>query len=802
MATECHGPDDYLDNDDAEFDQQDDIDWSDQEDLSKVNDEDSSASIGQNIQCWKCDQCDTVNNVLVTIADQDGKCVRCKNVEYKPDITKIIFKTKWITTRDLGWECSDCFAMNKDFFAIQCINCHKNKFEPESKEESQHVSDDQIELPTLGNMESNPAPPESIQSKCNDNNEDDGNNSNDSNVHNKNVEQSGPISITPTCYKQHPLEPGKTESSSVVCNICNRYLKVNSFIFRCPQTKECNIDLCVTCYADHYKFKSGDLVKQYKELQEKNNVKWFLRSIDYSKPRYIPAEDDDDDDYDDDQNANNNINNNLEKHKNNRFVHDTFVEKIVRIQHLWTNSLLRLDLLSLTNYYGVQTEYDGRNDEMETIAGELISFHEWPIISSGDYILAFHKDNDQYYSGIVSVVYSEQQIDDSNLGVAIDILWEDQCVYIEDGDKLTLDVKIKLEKDGKPYPLRRCRLIPSKLSINNNWDNAQNNLDVDQLIHVDTEDDDELVQMDDIMNLINEGDEKEIEDHNNTSQQCNTSQMIIHESNWTVDTICTCQKSECGKCYMQQTNQAHQNNHNGNNNSKNIFSTPNNDKYTQIISQNITSDSETPENQFDTKITCKDTPKLFKNDILIKPETVRSKFEKVKNCESNTNILHKIEEQHQLDDSQQTTLLLQNCSQFLSLASQQTIKSINLSSRTRNVRNTINIQSSIYSVIRECQTNQIILLLIIKFIKTQFLTKLGSKSDEISQFDDNTTDQIVKQIQEVLKVYLYYIDLSLSLSLSLSLPFSLSVSSLFFVGLHFGSLLALRFFDLFIYLLF
>ena len=53
----------------------------------------------------KCNVCESINHIRLTMDTDDMKCIKCKQDQCIPDKTEIITAPKWITSKDIHWIC-------------------------------------------------------------------------------------------------------------------------------------------------------------------------------------------------------------------------------------------------------------------------------------------------------------------------------------------------------------------------------------------------------------------------------------------------------------------------------------------------------------------------------------------------------------------------------------------------------------------------------------------------------------------------------------------------------------------------
>ncbi len=84
--------------------------------------------------CWECSECHVVNNVRLTVENENMNCCGCRKTHFVPDETKTFQSRKWNHHKDYllktgAWICSFCTFENEDISTNTCSVCNqKNSF--------------------------------------------------------------------------------------------------------------------------------------------------------------------------------------------------------------------------------------------------------------------------------------------------------------------------------------------------------------------------------------------------------------------------------------------------------------------------------------------------------------------------------------------------------------------------------------------------------------------------------------------------------------------------------------------------
>eukprot|EP01084_Bolivina_argentea_P007739 14528_1 len=120
----------FEDGEDDGWDENDG--WHDVEELKEVDETEKILKESQNVlkqyniqnQCWKCIECECINNVQETKNEYNMKCLHCGDMEYKPNITKTFVSKIWNTSDDYKeWICNYCTYSNPNRLTKKCEMC-------------------------------------------------------------------------------------------------------------------------------------------------------------------------------------------------------------------------------------------------------------------------------------------------------------------------------------------------------------------------------------------------------------------------------------------------------------------------------------------------------------------------------------------------------------------------------------------------------------------------------------------------------------------------------------------------------
>eukprot|EP01084_Bolivina_argentea_P156552 272855_1 len=83
-------------------------------------------------ECWQCFECNTMNNVRLTIRKYHYKCCGCVDICYIPNQTPTTYECKWDTPTDYLlkqnkiWICNKCDSINTNMRSNNCEICEPN----------------------------------------------------------------------------------------------------------------------------------------------------------------------------------------------------------------------------------------------------------------------------------------------------------------------------------------------------------------------------------------------------------------------------------------------------------------------------------------------------------------------------------------------------------------------------------------------------------------------------------------------------------------------------------------------------